>query len=101
MRGLEGLGGSMEEKREHHRIRCESRCLLYYEQTRFCGVIQDISLSGAGVRLLGKKAGRIRPGDTCSLILGSDTSMGFCNYTGRIIRVGPFLLGLEFVNRRP
>lgn len=90
----------MDDKRGHYRIRCESRCLLYYEQKKYCGVIQDISLSGASVRIFGTTAGLMRPGGTCNLVLSGEPPTNFCNYTGKITRTGPFMIGLEFVDRR-
>ncbi len=87
----------MAEKRQHQRVRCDSKCLLYYEQTKYCGVISNISLSGAAVRLYGLQIGALQAGDTCSLILCADPEVCFCKYTGRITRSSSAEIGLEFI----
>lgn len=90
----------MDDRRQHHRVRCDSKCILYYAQTKYCGVISDISMSGAAVRLYGLRSGAMQAGDTCSLILCADPELCFCKYSGRITRITPAGIGLEFIEMR-
>lgn len=87
----------MAEKRQHQRVRCDSKCLLYYAETKYYGVISNISMSGAAVRLYGLHTGAMQAGDTCSLLLCADPEVCFCKYTGRITRSTPAGIGLEFI----
>lgn len=88
----------MHEKRKHQRISCYSKCLVYYEQARYQGVILNISLSGAALKLYGLKAGVMKPGDRCSLILCADPTICFYRYAGRVARVSSSAIGLEFLD---
>ena len=87
----------MDEKRHHQRIDCESKCLLYYAKSKYYGVIKNISLSGASIKLESRHPVSIQSGESCSLILCADPETCFCNYSGRITRVTPSGGGLEFI----
>jgi len=87
----------MAEKREHKRVDCAEKCLLYHEESKYCGAIMNISISGALVQLPGFTAGTLIPGDTCSFILSNDPATCFCRYKGRVARVNPGGVGLEIL----
>lgn len=86
----------MDDKRQHHRISCVSKCLLYHASTKYSGVILNISLTGAAVKLQGMQPGAFRLGDACDLILSTKPDESFCTYKGRIIRISLREIGLEF-----
>lgn len=88
----------MHEKRKHQRISCYSKCVVYYEQAKYYGVILNISLSGAAVRLYGMKSGGMKAGDRCSLILCVDPAICFYRYAGTVARIGRSAIGLEFID---
>lgn len=90
----------MAEKRQHQRVRCDSKCILYYAHTKYSGVISNISLSGAAVRLYGLRTGAMQAGDTCSLLLCADPELCSYKYSGRITRITPAGIGLEFIEMR-
>lgn len=87
----------MAEKRDHQRINCAEKCLLYHDDSKYCGAIMNISISGALVQLPGLTPGVFMPGDTCSFILSNEPSTCFCRYKGRIARVNPTGIGLEIL----
>ncbi|MDD2367507.1 MAG: PilZ domain-containing protein [Desulfuromonadaceae bacterium] len=58
----------MAEKRDHQRVDCAEKCFLYHEESKCCGAIMNISISGALV-MLDSPATSIMPGNTCSFIL--------------------------------
>lgn len=84
----------MAEKRQHQRINCAEKCLLYHADSKYCGAIINISISGALVKLPSLNSDGIMPGDTCSFILSNDQETSFCRYGGRITRANPAGVGL-------
>jgi PilZ domain len=87
----------MAEKRQHKRINCAEKCLLYHDNTRYNCAIMNISISGALLKIPGFTPGAINPGDTCSFILSNNPTTSFYRYKGRIARVNPAELGLEIL----
>lgn len=87
----------MAEKRDHQRINCAEKCLLYVGDSRFCGSVTNISLSGALVTFYGATPNTILRGETCSLILSTDPATSICKYKSRIARVKPTEIGLEIL----
>ena len=88
---------SMAEKRDHQRINCAEKCLLYHEDSKYCGAIMNISISGALVALNDSVRSKITPGDTCSFILSNELSSSFCRYKIRITRVSPAGVGFKIL----
>lgn len=87
----------MAEQRNHKRLMCAEKCLLYLDHSKYNGAIMNISISGALVNVPGFIPGAIMPGDTCSFILSDDPETSFCKYKGRITRVIPSGVGLEIL----
>lgn len=87
----------MAEKRLHQRINCAGKCLLYHADSKYCGAITNISISGVFVKLPVFSPDVIMPGDTCSFILNNNQEDTFCRYSGRIKRVNHTGVGLEIV----
>lgn len=90
-------GDGMDEKRQHQRIDCAEKCLLYHGDSGYNGAIRNISISGILVKLYGDTPSVIKPGDTCSLILSNAQTTSFYRYKGRIIRVNSGEVGLEIL----
>jgi len=90
----------MVEKRQNQRIDCAQKCLLYHADSGYNGSIMNLSISGAMVKLYAATTGSIKPGDTCSLILGNDMTTSFYRYKGRIIRVNSTEVGLEILEAK-
>lgn len=87
----------MAEKRDHQRINCAEKCLLYHNESKYFGAFMNISISGALVQLPGVRPGAIMPGDTCSFILSNEPATCFCRYKGMIARVTIEGVGLEIL----
>jgi hypothetical protein len=79
------------------RIPCNSLCLLSYQGVEYQGMIDNVSLSGALVRLQGPAPLGIRSGDECGLMLCSDPGICPVRYSCRVIRIDSDCIGLEFV----
>jgi hypothetical protein len=88
----------MVEKRQHQRIDCTQKCLLYHDNSGYDGAIMNLSISGILVKLYGDTTSAIKPGDTCSLILCNAAATSFYRYKGRIIRVNSGEVGLELLD---
>jgi len=87
----------MAEKRDYQRIDCAEKCFLYHEGSKYCGVIMNISISGALVSLGESTHAIIMPGDTCSMMLGDEPAKSFCRYKSQVIRVNPSGVGLKIL----
>lgn len=87
----------MDEKRQHQRINCAEKCLLFYADSRYSGAIMNISISGVLVKLHDFTPVAAMKGDTCSLILSNDPATSFCRYKGRITRINSTGMGLEIL----
>lgn len=90
----------MNDKRQHHRINCDSKCVLFHARTKYSGIILNISLSGAALKLYGIQPGTIRTGDSCNLILSTNPEVSFCKYKGRITRISSLGIGMEFLEMK-
>jgi hypothetical protein len=90
----------MAEKRQHQRIDCAEKCLLYHADSGYNGAIKNISISGVLVKLYGNTASAIKPGDMCSLILINAPTTSFYRYRGRIIRADTAEVGLEILEHK-
>lgn len=93
----ERVGGVMAEKRQHQRINCAEKCLLFYADSRYSGAIMNISISGVLVKLHDFTPSNVKTGDTCSLILSNEPETSFCRYKGRVTRINSAGLGLEIL----
>lgn len=79
------------------RILCDALCLLHYEGINYHGVIENISLSGALIKMSGKMPEGIRPGDTCGLMLCRTPEVCPIEYNCRVVRLAPAQVGVQFL----
>jgi hypothetical protein len=76
---------------------CEAKCILYFEGCDFLGVIENISLSGALIKLDNNMPDSIHPGDTCDMVFCSNSDLFPVKYTCRVIRLDSAIIGIEFL----
>lgn len=88
---------TMTEQRQHQRISCAEKCLLYYKDFKFSGAVTNISISGALVSLYGSVYDAFIPGETCSLLLCNDPTTSFIRYKSRITRADRTGVGLKIL----
>jgi hypothetical protein len=79
------------------RIVCEAKCILSFEGLDFQGVIENLSLSGALIKLDNNIPNNIRPGDNCDLMLCSNPDLYPVKYTSKVIRVDSAIIGVQFL----
>jgi len=60
--------------------------------------MMNISLSGALVQAEDFPHAAVRPGDTCSLLLSTDPTANFTEYTSKITRIGTATVALYFLS---
>lgn len=79
------------------RIVCEAKCILNFDGFDFQGVIENISLSGALIKLNDKITNSIQPGDTCDMIFCNNPDLYPVKYTCKVIRLDSAIIGIEFL----
>lgn len=87
----------MNKNGQSLRIPCNSLCILNYQGTDYHGMIDNVSLSGALVRLHASVPPGIQSGDECCLMLCNDPGVCPVRYTCKVVRIDSNYIGLEFV----
>ncbi|HEY3307761.1 MAG TPA: PilZ domain-containing protein [Desulfuromonadaceae bacterium] len=77
------------------RILCEALCVFVYKEKSYQGIIQNISLSGALIKL-NEVIPYVSPGDECGLMLCSDPDVCPVKYICRVIRCDADHVGVQF-----
>lgn len=79
------------------RINCDTKCIIHFDASEFHGVIKNLSLSGALIKLNNKIPNNIHPGDKCDLLLCSNTDLFPVRYTSKVTRVDSANIGVQFL----
>lgn len=86
-------------KNEGHgtRLHCETTCILNYGGINYQGTVENISLTGALIKLSGIVPDTIRPGEICGLMLCSDPDQCSVKYTCKVARIDSARIGVQFL----
>jgi c-di-GMP-binding flagellar brake protein YcgR len=87
----------MSNKVPKSRIVCEAKCILSFDGFDFQGVIENLSLSGALIKLNNNLPNTIHPGDNCDLMFNSDPDLYPVKYTSKVVRVDSEIIGIQFL----
>jgi hypothetical protein len=87
----------MKDTRRGLRVKCDSRCILEFGESKVECILEDLSVSGALVRVPANQAG-IHPGSECGLCLCHDPDICPGKYSCIVSRVSHNDVGLTFVN---
>ena len=87
----------MDKLEQSSRIVCEAECVLNFDGVDYQGVIENISLTGALIKLDNRMPDNIRPGDTCDMIFCSSPDVYPIKYTSKVVRLDSALIGIEFL----
>jgi hypothetical protein len=87
----------MDKIMQSSRIVCAAECILNFDGVDFPGVIENISLTGALIKLDSEMPAGIRPGDTCDMIFCSSPDVYPIKYTSKVVRLDSTLIGIEFL----
>lgn len=87
----------MKDKRGVQRASCVSKCLLYYKGSKYLGILEDISLTGALVTMTSSLPYVIKLGDSCSLLFCGDQEFCPNEHKSKVVRISSPKVGIQFV----
>jgi PilZ domain len=87
----------MDNMKKSVRIICEAKCILNFDGFDYQGVIENISLSGALIKLNDKMPVSMHPGDKCDMIFCSNPDLYPVKYTCKVTRLDSAIIGIEFL----
>lgn len=87
----------MIEKRRHRRIDCVTKCILYHDGSKFRGVVENLSVSGALVRIRSNLSESIHPGDTCSLLICHLPALSYSRHSSQVKHLDSTTVGIQFL----
>lgn len=79
------------------RIHCDTLCLLSYAGKQYHGIIENVSLTGALIKIDNTVPIVISPGVTCSLVIYSEPPDSNSEYKCLVVRVDSNRIGLKFL----
>jgi c-di-GMP-binding flagellar brake protein YcgR len=83
-------------RRKHIRIKIEVQCFLRnLDGTSFEAFLEDISLSGAAVKV--NIGTHFQIGDMCDLMLSDESAKFPVRHTGMIVRIDSGIIGVSFL----
>ncbi|KAA0893491.1 PilZ domain-containing protein [Oryzomonas rubra] len=86
----------MGEKRTSHRVGCFTKCFLYHDGATYGCILENLSFSGALIKMGRPLPDRLRQGDRCSLVLCGDPVISPGEYNSTIARLNFPRIGLHF-----
>jgi len=87
---MDGMGHS-------YRILCDAKCILNFDGFDYHGMIENVSLSGALLKLNDKMPIGMRPGDRCDLMLCDNSDYCPIKYSCKVIRIDSEIIGVQFL----
>lgn len=85
-------------RRNGTRVDYDHECLLHHNGVNYPCRMVNVSLSGALVCSQDFSFADVQLGDTCALLLCTDPTSSFGEYTSRITRFGPSIIALYFLS---
>lgn len=79
------------------RILCDALCMLNFEGENYQGTIENVSLSGALIKLDEAIPSVVCPGVTCNLVLYSEMPGCRTGYKCQVVRLAANMVGLKFL----
>ena len=96
---MEEINNFMKDKRKHSRSELQSQCFLTAPTGVTCQVLlEDISLSGALLKVSNDDDRYFQVGDLCIIILGDKSAPLAIKRSGKIIRLNSGIIGLHFLS---
>jgi PilZ domain-containing protein len=86
----------MAEKRASQRVACSNSCQLRFKGKNYRGVIENLSNSGALLKLVARKQLDIPQGSQCSLIIGDDPLFVPGEFSGNVVHHRSSRVGIKF-----
>lgn len=82
---------------QRYKIECDSKCVLTHGGIDYQGIIGDISLGGALLRLDDSSPEALSPGSVCVLMLCSNPNVCPVKYTCKVIRRDAAITAVQFL----
>lgn len=79
------------------RIHCEKMCVLNFERVNYQGVVENLSLTGALIKMRDTIPEGMKPGDNCGLMLCSNQTSCPVKYTCKVVRLDSALVAVKFL----
>ena len=86
----------MSEKRTNQRIECANNCHLSFNGKIYRGIIENLSSTGALLKVTAKKLFELPQGSQCSLIISDDPLFIPGEFSGKIVHNGTSRIGIKF-----
>ncbi len=86
----------VNNRRSATRVTCFSKCFLYHNGSKYQGILENISLSGASVSVANSLPYVVQLGDRCNLIYCDDGAPVPCEYASKVVRMSTPKIGLQF-----
>ena len=87
----------MDKMGQSKRILCDAKCILNFKGLDYHGVVENVSLTGALIKLDNKIPSSMQPGDRCDLILCSNLDSCTTKYSCKVIRLDSAIIGVQFL----
>jgi hypothetical protein len=87
----------MDKMGQSLRILCDAKCILIFEGFDYHGIIENVSLSGALIKLKDDIPDNLRTEDRCDLMLCGDPGLYPVKYTCNVIRIDSTAIGVKFI----
>lgn len=86
----------MAEKRSSQRVACSNICQLRFKGKNYRGVIENLSDSGALLKLAARKQPDFSQGSPCSLIISDDPLFVPGEFSGNVVHHHSSRVGIKF-----
>ena len=85
----------LSDRRDGQRVTGASQCFMYHCGSKYSGILEDISMSGALVSVTNSLPYVVQLGDACGLECSGDL---FCpdEYSSKVVRIDSHKVGLQF-----
>lgn len=82
--------------KQNTRVSCDVKCIMNFEGFDYHGMIENISISGALIKLKNETPKNIHPGDMCGLMLCDNPDHCPIKYTCKVTRFDSEIIGVRF-----
>jgi len=86
----------MAEKRDNQRVACANKCHLSFDGKKYRAIIQNLSHSGALLRITARNRPELSQGGRCSLIISDDPQFIAGEFNGNIVHSHSTKIGIQF-----
>ena len=94
---VQKVTGRMGKMEKSSRFHCDAKCTFIFHGFDYEGVIENVSLSGALIKLNNEFPDGMQPGDKCSLTLSGEPDSSAVKYVCKVIRIDGASIGVQFL----